>query len=168
VNGGGVKACDLSEACDLTALAIGQGCGGVIHAGVVAGRRIYTTSFNLGSMTWASNTPDVYFVTGATNHANGLVNTNLLVSRTGHGAPHPPAVACRALGEKWYLPSREEAVRLYQNRNVGNLTGTFPSGQYSTSTEFNSGDHFTVRFTDGLWPTNWKGNPYIVRCVRSD
>lgn len=173
-DGAGIFACGIYASGDcppeiLSNLEIGQvGCGFIIYAGN-SGGRIYTTMADAGTHIWASNTPSVYRVTGASSRSDGQSNTNILVSLTGHGAPYVAANACSSLGDKWYLPALNEFRDvLYNNRNIGALAGSFSYTDYWTSSEHVSGDSFHVRMSNGTTPTGWKAQPKGVRCIRKD
>lgn len=166
-DGGGVSYQDLGlDSCalqgiELSDLAIGEGCGNIVYAGMSGGNRLYTTASDQGQFTWG---PDV--VTGATSTSDGLSNTNVLLGLAGS---YPAAEACRGLGAEWYLPSKDELNVLYTNRaTIGgfNLSGSFPAGWYWSSSE----NHFNAariqRFSDGNQSTSYKSNGLSVRCVR--
>lgn len=175
-NGGGVKYCSgaVTEppctAAQLLALSIGQSCSDAVYAGLDGSTRIYTTKADQGSYPWNNGTPS-YVDHGLTSDTDGLSGTNTLVAATDAGAPYLAAQACRALGPKWYLPSLVEQSVLINNRNVGELAGSFNlTGNY-WSTKENSGGvaGFHSGFTN-IYDVNGlpETESLIVRCIRQD
>lgn len=162
----GLDECNLNG--QLTKLNIGQNCGGIVYAGMSGGNRIYTTMSDLGSFSWNKGTSN-WTTTGATSLSDGKANTDLLLSLSDAGAPYAAAVACRALGLSWYLPSRDEMVLLNTNKvAIGGFVSTFGiTSHYWTSTE--SGLQYAwVRRFDANANTGslTKSGPLAIRCVR--
>lgn len=147
-----------------TSLSIGQGCSGIIYAGTHGANRLYTTGFDTSFDIYG---PDV--ATGANSLSDGLSNTATLVS----SGLYPAANTCRALGAKWYLPSRDEFDVLWANRNTGALTDTFKeTNYYVSSSEATASTKYTFLVGSSSWttaaPAANKNNPGSIRCVRRD
>ena len=64
----------------------------------------------------------------------------------------------------WYLPSSQELILLYQNRQY---VGTYSNGYYWTSTEFSSGYAYAVPFLTGRIEYMGKSTAYNVRAIRT-
>ncbi len=158
--------------CNLSALALGQSCMGIVYAGTSSGTRLYTTISNLpvshpynnGSYNPAA------LDTGATSETDGFFNTQILTVATGIYAPYRAARACAALGAKWYLPARKEMRDLFLNRGVGDLVvEAVPEDYYWTSTELSGTNAWTLRYSTGGSIVNRGNNISLpVRCVRRD
>jgi hypothetical protein len=154
---------------DCAAAGLGAVCpDGSVYAGMLDGNPLYTTAADQGQFTWNNGTNN-WPVTGATSLDDGFSNTNTLVALDGPGAPYNAAHACRALGNEWYLPSRDELNVLYVNRAaIGgfNLSGSFPAGWYWSSSEAQVNRARYQRFSDGLQDSFDTRNSLSVRCVR--
>jgi hypothetical protein len=185
-NGGGAKACTMVPTCVLTSLAIGQGCDGVIYAGSLSGRRIYTNGADLISIRFNTgggnplNPPGV-----ATSTSDGMLNTNQLLAQSNTETPYVAAQTCRALGPKWYMPSSDEMEVVLNARNQGLLNGTlktmplngYPFAYYQIS-QLSTAGPWQVRIiaayrTDTLSfeiLATFKSStdPLALRCVRGD
>lgn len=121
-NGGGVSPTCAAPSCDLANLQIGEACDGIFYVGSSpSGDRLYSNLTNVGPLTYNSSGSSVY-LSGAESHVDGKSNTDFLVARTGTGAPHPAAQACRNLGAEWYLPSWLEAATLVSSHSAGKIT----------------------------------------------
>jgi hypothetical protein len=120
----------------------------------------------LGNSTWSSaNT------TGATGTAigTGYPNTKLVVNALGTGNASGLCYNyVQAIYNDWYLPSREELNKLYQNRvAIGGFTvGTYWSSSEASTTMAQS-QSFTTGGSAGLITNYDKGNGLFVRAVRS-
>lgn len=173
-NGGGMKPCAAAATvvCDLTALAIGDRCDGIVFAGTSGGNRIYTTESDTGAgVSWNNGTVSS-LATGVISATDGSANTNSLVALSNAHSPYAAAVMCRALGAKWYLPAENELALLYANRlAIGNFsTGGTINDFYWASNE-SSGTHTkTVYFQMGVAPSvhKYQAGGLRVRCVRRD
>lgn len=154
----------------MTELDIGEICKDIVYAGELSGVRLYTTISDIGQYTWNNGSIN-WTDTPADSFTDGLANTNILVNLVDAGSPHNAAIACRALGNEWYLPAIQEIDVLYNNRAlIGNfdLTGTDPTGWYWASTEHsNAFRALARRFTGGGNFAN-KNSNFSVRCVRRD
>ena len=65
--------------------------------------------------------------------------------------------------DDWFLPSKDELIYLYQNRNE---IGGFSNGIYYSSSEWNVNESFYVGFSNGLSFGVAKYNKYNIRAVR--
>lgn len=151
----------LGAGCDLENLGLGASCNNVTYAGTSGSNRLYTTNGDTASVKWSQE----YTNTSSGSTSDGLTNTNELVTRT--DTSYYAANQCRALGDEWYLPSREELNALYANKDTGTLAGTF-SGTYWSSTERsdNSTQAFRINFDTGAIDSAQKKNhTHKVRCV---
>jgi len=118
-----------------------------------------------------------YFVTDAsgTSIGTGKNNTKRIVQMQGNG--NYAAKLCDELILKgyddWYLPSKEELNKLYQNRvEIGGFdyTGTYwSSSEFSGSSYYYSSSNSAYHqyFNNGSQSYSYKDNAYRVRAVRS-
>lgn len=95
---------------------------------------------------------------------SGASNTNILVSSGSSNA----AALCDDLVinnyNDWFLPSKEELLRFYQNKTA---IGGFSQEVYWSSSKSNSDRAWIVYFGSGQTnPDAWVGNPYHVRAAR--
>lgn len=171
-NGGGVKLCGEHDGSCMPKLAIGESCNGVTFTGVSGGNRLYTTSGMQAAATWNNGVGPDSVTPGSED--NGFQNTTDLVNDTGNAAgPFNAAIMCRALGKKWYLPSIEELSVMYDNRNIGDLAGTYVTAGgnlsiYWSSTEKDAATAKHIRFQDGDSAHGNKSSEYKIRCARQD
>lgn len=152
----------------LKSLAIGDTCGSIVYAGDLAGRRLYTTLYDLQSASWNNGDKSWSYTRSTTVH-DGLENTDFLTRIEDRGSPYNAAQSCRDLGPEWYLPSSAELQVLYDNRRlIGNFTtdGAFPSGIYWSSTESNASNAYHFNFHNGHESTGLKLFHFAIRCVR--
>jgi Protein of unknown function (DUF1566) len=64
---------------------------------------------------------------------------------------------------KLFLPTREELSLMYANKD---LIGGFKDGWYWSSTEYDNGNYWIQRFSDGYQNYFNKNFAFYVRCVR--
>lgn len=174
-NGGGVKDCSgigTDSGCStaqLSALTIGQSCADSIYAGESAGRRFYVSKNDSGSYTFDDGTLSG-IDHGANSATDGMANTDILVAATGPGTPFAAAQACRALGAKWFLPSLDQMAVAYDNKNTGDLDGTFTDGGfYWTSLETSASNASALEFINRFANNqHGKSNSFRVRCARHE
>ncbi len=172
IKGGGVIYDPLlsNALCDLTSLAVGQSCYGTVYGGMSGGWRIYTTltvlsaNYPYNNGTYIAGTPSV----GATSDSDGLANTQILVAASGVYAPYRAARACAALGEKWYLPSKNEMQTLYSRRNTGDLKFQHDNFYYWTSTSITGTNAWTVNQETAGTVNRGNNISLNIRCVRRD
>lgn len=117
-----------------------------------------------------------YLQTNASGIAigTGLSNTNAILSVQGEPSSGYAAGIARVYNggrfNDWYLPSKDELDKLYQNRA---LVGGFSTSYYWSSTEAGSSNFWNgahvQRFSDGYQQTAWRDNPtpFSVRAIRS-
>lgn len=92
---------------------------GAIYVGTSSGRVYVAPSDEPGTYQWSlTNTSTV----SSSSISNGKTGTDAMVAKGGH----PAAEACRARGEQWYLPARDEAA-LFANKG-SMIGGFFPVG----------------------------------------
>jgi len=136
---------------------------GAIYSGTVNGIRFYAAPSDEGDMMWSN----VYENTGATSLTDGLANTNILVAL---GSNYQAATTCRAKGEAWYLPSKDELNVMYANRAaIGGLNNTGRSWYWSSSEHVHryGFNVLAQRFSDGAHGKGDKQHHVnYVRCVR--
>jgi hypothetical protein len=188
----GTGSCPANE-CTGTqnAPAVGQTCAdGSIYAGLSpdGGVPMYTTpadapsliAWNDGTSNWVDTAMENCTFASGTELScqTGEANTALLVGLSGSGSPAPYQAAeyCDGLTahghSDWYLPAQAELDVLYDNKNAGDLngtfneTGSFPAGWYWSSSEFDLIGAWFQFFSDGTQLAPNKGNELSVRCVR--
>ena len=111
-------------------------------------------------------------VVGASSNRDGKANTDKVMSRS-DSAEYPPFVWCRAKGNDWYLPARDELRLLYSVRDTINRTlkergGNTLFGEYWSSTECRNSKKFRawgVSMYDGYTFNYCKSFDYYVRAV---
>ena len=161
--GGGVAPCGQyalgSLPCIQDLANIGDSCAGIVYAGMSGSNRLYTTATDQGSSCWGSCT-SLWIVSNGSDAANGTANTDKMVT-----AGINIGMNCRALGEKWYLPSQSESLILYNNRVA---IGGFVGGSYWTSTERPTDSARIRNMSDGTTTIMNKNNTLPYRCVRMD
>lgn len=141
---------------------------GAVYAGDFGGVRLYAAaSDEPGTYTWnngGANTAS-YVEVGATSWTDGADNTDMLVAATDAGSPYIAARTCRNKGPQWYLPSLDEQMVLYNNRDaIGNFdtSGTI----YWSSTELSYNVGLRRRFNTGEHVNGLKSFSINIRCVR--
>ena len=173
-NGGSVKPCNnLATLCDLATLAVGDTCGDAVYVGVFSGDRVYVST-DSSIFSW-NNGSGGSLDTGATSETNGTSNTNILAALVDAQAPYRAAQYCRSKGPEWYLPSHQELLLVYTNKDVGDLDGLLedtvvgPSSEYWSSTQSANHTAASVSFRTGS--TVWydtKNNTRTALCMRTD
>jgi hypothetical protein len=119
-----------------------------------------------GGVTWGCSG---ILITGADGTAIGTGNQNTTDILGGCGTPNIAADLCAdyvlGLYSDWYLPSRDELDKIYQNRA---LLGGFTANYYWTSTEDSATNAFSQSFVTGAQVSNSKATAtYRVRAVRA-
>lgn len=152
------------------ALYLGEVCGDIIFGGILDGKRIYVATSDVeGNPSWGDDSTR----TGVRSFSDGYTNTERLINR---GEEINPSVeACYALGEGWYLPSRDELVTLYGNKDEPGIAGTLVTDAggngnvYWTSTAHTSLDSaWGVDMQSGE-AKGWSKNAgFNVRCFKKD
>jgi hypothetical protein len=111
-----------------------------------------------------------YTITGGTGTAigTGLSNTNKIITSQGEPAIIYAAGLARAYKgggyTDWYLPSKDELEKLSYNKEI---IGGFVNYYYWSSSEFDQSKAWFQTFFSGRQSTSVKGEPAIVRAVRS-
>jgi hypothetical protein len=120
---------------------------------------------NLGNIRWHNGSA---VVTGATISTIGgaTSNTNLIVSVQGNGTY--AAKACLDLIEggydDWVFPTLDE---LKQIRSNSAYFPTFPTGEYISSTEYNSGNAYKITWPgSNVWWDGNKATAFPIRAIR--
>jgi hypothetical protein len=109
-----------------------------------------------------------YVATGAVAPYNGYGNTGFILNAQGSGIY--AASICVTyewpLGSDyiWYLPSKDELNKLYNQRNV---IGGFSDGDYWSSTEFDTTKAWLKDFSDGKETASDKAIVHHVRAIRT-
>lgn len=97
---------------------------------------------------------------------SGQPNTTLIVNSC---STTSAAKTCDNLNtggySDWYLPSRSELVKVYNNQAL--IGGFALTTEYWSSTEYNINTAYAVSFVNGSNTTQYKSNTQKVRCVRS-
>lgn len=146
-------------------LAVGEGCNGLVYAGISGSDRLYTTPVVTGSGGYG---PDVLI--GASSTTDGFSNTEIMLAA---GVGHVGATLCRSLGPKWYMPARLEFDVLWASKDTGAMIGTFTGyTRYISSTESSFNRKPTFIPGSGNWTSNNSQGPKHIgggiRCVRKD
>lgn len=134
-------------------------------AGVIHGLVAYTEDWGGTPLVWYNGE---MMVTGAAGTAigTGSANTSAIVAIQGNGAN--AAAECgrlvRAGYEDWYLPSKDELNKMYQNRAA---IGGFGDGSYWSSSEIDVNHAWSQLFGTGATASDSKDKQCSVRPVRS-
>jgi hypothetical protein len=111
-----------------------------------------------------------YTITGATGTAigTGLSNTNKIIASQGEPAISYAAGLARAYKgggyTDWYLPSKDELEKLSYTREI---IGGFVNYYYWSSSEVDLSKAWFQTFFSGRQSISVKGEPAIVRAIRS-
>ena len=119
-----------------------------------------------------------YVTTGATGTAigTGSANTTTIITEQGAPAISYAAGLARAYGgggyTDWFLPSKDELNKMYENIGQGNVlglgnVGNFADYSYWSSTEYDYDDAWVQDFYDGFQNASFKDFTYVVRAVRA-
>lgn len=113
---------------------------------------------------WAGD----YTITGATGTAIGTGYANTIAIVNSRGTEANAAKLCYDLVlngySDWYLPSRDELIKLYDNRVI---IGNFGGGVYWNSSEVDMEFAGDTSFDVGGWGYSEKFFSWSVRAVRS-
>jgi len=136
---------------------------GTVYVGKVDGRRIYTSTADIGVTRRINSVTTA--IPGTTSLTDGKANTDAMV-----GVNMEAANACRALGTRWYLPARDELTAL---RSV--TTGTLNLSQtisgstwYWSSSQSSTTNNHTAYLSATSVSTASRTTANRVRCVYSD
>lgn len=136
---------------------------GSVYAGVVDGRRIYTSTADIGVTRRINSVTTA--IPGTTSLTDGKANTDAMV-----GANMEAANACRALGAKWYLPALNE-LQVLRNVTSGtlSLSQTISSSTwYWSSTQSSTTNNHTAYLSSASNSTASRTTANRVRCVYSN
>jgi hypothetical protein len=180
-NGGGWTNMIGGAATGIISLTIGQSYqGGKVAYILVKGDPGYDPNTQHGIIAATSDQSDqlirikwdkgTYTITGATGTAigTGLSNTNKIIVSQGEPAISYAAGLARAYTgggyTDWYLPSKDELEKLSYTREI---IGGFVNYYYWSSSEFDLRKAWYQTFFSGRQYTTVKGEPAIVRAIRS-
>lgn len=144
-----------------------------VEKGLIASTEDLKTSGGLTNMAWSGTTNVVVTAPGATSLVDGLANTNAIITQ--NSTADRAASVCKAyLGggfNDWYLPAIWELKQCFEssfivNTILGSANGFKISNNYSSSTEFTSGQIYHVRFDAGVIQAAAKSDLLLVRAVR--
>lgn len=81
---------------------------------------------------------------------------------------YPIGQSCNHLGPEWYVPSIDELMLIYHNKDTFDADYALPLNSYWSTTEDNARDSWYMNFAPGSWGvgTSDKTAKYRVRCVR--
>ncbi|WP_291334129.1 DUF1566 domain-containing protein [Desulfovibrio sp.] len=153
---------------------------GTIYVGQSNGTNLYIpANDNSGGVSWNGGT---WSNTGANSTTDGRSNTNLLIVANGTSGSFQAALLCKNLNSSghadWYLPAQNELNTIWQATQLGttssnalratfNQSGTWPAGNYWSSTEYSGQDlAMSQRFTIGDNAFFSENNYLSVRCAR--
>lgn len=102
----------------------------------------------------------------ATNLGSGITNTNAIVAGQGNGNYAAKICADLVLGgySDWYLPSKDELLKLYDNQFI---IGEFEADTYWSSTEYDANNAWRKAFCNGTEGYINKQYSFYIRAVRS-
>lgn len=107
-----------------------------------------------------------YSKVGATSSSNGAYNTDQMVSLS------TAAQWCRNHGPQWYLPAKEELIKIYSNitslnNRLLSIGGTqLKSEKYWSSTEDSASYAYYVSLSNGGSESYFKHGAYYIRAIR--
>ena len=115
-------------------------------------------------------------ISGADGTEIGTGNQNTADILAGCSATNSAAYHCDTLTlggyNDWFLPSKDELNKLYENIGQGNALGLgnvggFASSYYWSSSQADSKDAWRQSFSSGFQPNNYKFSNFPVRAVRA-
>lgn len=140
---------------------------GVVFTVEDGGRHGKIISLDETSLPWGTNTDNIV---GVSNDTNGKINTDKIMARK-DSDNYPAFEWCRAKGEEWYLPSREELMLLYEvvdkvNKTLHDKSKIVLEGNiYWSSTELSEFCAWSVDMYYGNSYRNSKNLSIYVRAV---
>lgn len=135
--------------------------------------KIVSMTQSASGLQWSSDTTEQKRLIGADSETDGAYNTAKVKAISGWETKYPAFKWCADLGEGWYLPSKEELLIIYKNKEKLNsiLTDKLLDDYYWSSTEYDKqyGGYFTAWLVDmDNGDTNYgmkHGSYYYVRAV---
>ena len=143
---------------------------GVVFTVEYGGRHGKIISLDETKLPWCAMHEDNVQDMGLSNDTNGKINTDSIMVRK-DSDNYPAFEWCRAKGEEWYLPSREELKLLYEALDKVNQTLhdkskiVLESNVYWSSTEYDKVTAWGVLMGNGGTYDDTKGLNYYVRAV---
>ena len=148
---------------------------GVVFEVTADGRhgKIVSMTESTEPLQWSSDSAEQKHLIGADSETDGAYNMAKVKTISGWRDKYPAFKWCADLGEGWYLPSIEELLTIYKNKErlILNLTKKlFTYGSYWSSTEdsyqYSSGEFCAWYMNRGYTNRNNKNNRYNhVRAV---
>ena len=127
---------------------------------------VVSTSDQSGGASWGC--PGT-LISGADGTALGTGNQNTIDIMAGCATVGIAARLCGDLVQggysDWYLPSIDEMNKVFLNRVA--IGANLGESSYWTSTEFDANSAYRFSFITGAANSFGKGNPYVVRAIRS-
>ncbi|MCP1674392.1 hypothetical protein J2T57_001494 [Natronocella acetinitrilica] len=150
-------------------IAIGESCvlegETVFYAGSVDARRVYFADAAQADWLQWQQYPDE--LSGTNSFSDGIANTDAIVA-SGLGNPQA-ALACRARGERWFLPALFELQLLSSPAfaGSGSALATSPDAHW-TSTQYSSSptEALSTAPAGGSTQPTWKAHHMPVHCAR--
>lgn len=143
---------------------------GVVFVVSDDGRHGKIVSLDQTNKQWCSDKQYIMrIVVGASSDSDGKSNTDKVIARAGSNK-YPAFQWCRAKGDEWYLPSKEELkllsqVRFKVSKTLRDKSMEALSGRYWSSTEKDSNFAWYVPMYSGDTHNGNKYNDYYVRAV---
>ncbi|MBR6757948.1 MAG: protein kinase [Bacteroidaceae bacterium] len=131
-----------------------NGIRGVVFEVSDGGRHGKVLSMDRGQTCWCTSSQyDKNITTGASSEWNGKSNTDKILSRSDRDE-YLAFMWCRNKGSNWYLPSKEELLTMYRNKDKINATlskqgGTLLDNWYWSSTEYSGRSAWDVNMYNG-------------------
>ena len=134
--------------------------------------KIVSMKWSAEKLQWASDETEQKRLIGADSKTDGAYNMAKVKAISGWRDKYPPFAWCADLGEGWYLPSKEELITIYKNKDKvnSNLTDKLSYIWYWSSTETKKKDSgyfcaWGVLMGSGSTLNNYKGGSNYVRAV---
>ena len=120
-----------------------------------------------GILQWSSDSTERKRLIGADSKTDGAYNMATVTAIPDWQRKYPAFKWCADLGEGWYLPSKEELLTIYKNKDKLNpkLTDKLSEGWYWSSTEVSEFCAWYVPMHRSYTHTNLKDFDNYVRAV---
>ncbi len=145
-----------------------NGVKGVVFEVSSDGRHGKVVSLDMSRLAWCTNEEyDKKLAVNAYSYDDGAFNTNQISDL----AAYPAVQWCKKKGDNWYLPARNELIKISNNLDVINTTlrnhnSPVISDHYWSSTEKVEHATYYVRMSDGANNSDLKNcSDYFVRAV---